>query len=103
MQILFPEIFTNINDQAVFGAITGKEEDSRYSLLGSRYERFGDMEVAVYSIGEWHGFVGEEAPSTILDIADFGEFQSIVSLELGEAIVSNGGSFRVTIDDAVLR
>ena len=51
----------------------------------------------------WHGFVGEETPSTIFDLADFGDFQTIVSLELGEAIVSNSGSFKVKIDDAVLR
>jgi len=98
----FRGFLPDIDDQAVFGVITG-EEDSRYSLLGSRYKRFGDMEVAVYSIGVWHGFEGEEKPSTIFDIADFGDFQTIVSLELGEAIVSNGGSVMVKIDDAVLR
>ena len=99
----FHDFLPFIDDQAIFDVIKGEEEDSQYSLLGSRTERFGGMDVAVYSIGDWHGFVGEEAPSTIFDIADFGDFQTIVSLELGEAIVSNGGSFRVKIDDAVLR
>ena len=99
----FHGFLPDIDDQAVFVVITGEEEDSRYSLLGSRYKRFGDMEVAVYSIGEWHGFVGEETPTTKFDLADFGDFQTIVSLELSEAIVSNGGSFKVIIDDAVLR
>ena len=47
----FHEFLPNI-DQSVFDVITGETEDSRYSLLGSRSERFGDMEVAVYSIGE---------------------------------------------------
>lgn len=98
----FHEFLPFIDHQSVFGVIKGEEEDSRYSLLGSRNERFGDLEVTVYSIGEWHGFVGEETPSTKFDIADFGDFQTVVSLEFGEAAVS-GDSFRVKIDDAVLR
>ncbi len=100
--LFFHDFHPNV-DQTVLDVITGEAENSRYSLLDSRNERFGDMDVAVYSIGEWRGFVGEETKSTIFDIADFGDFQTIVSLELSEDIVSNGGSFGVVIDDAVLR
>ncbi len=100
--LFFHDFLPNV-DRTVLDIITGEAENSRYSLLYSRNERFGDLEVTVYSIGEWHGFVGEETPSTKFDIADFGDFQTIVSLELSEDIVTNGGSFRVVIDDAVLR
>ncbi len=100
--LFFHDFLPNV-DQTVLDVITGEAENSRYSLLDSRNVRFGDLEVTVYRIGAWAGFEGEENPATEFDIADFGDFQTIVSLELCEDIVSNGGSFGVVIDDAVLR
>jgi len=100
--IFFRGFLPSIN-QFVFRVINDETEDPRYSLLGSRNERFGDMEVAVYSIGKWRSYVGEETPPTKFDIADFGDFQTIISLELTEDIIAKSGGLKVIIEDVVLR